>query len=241
MDISRYVDFDPAELGVKEKVRGIVMKQLCQQYQGEALKAAIKDNIDVLIPKHIVVDDIFSSVNYLNCLAHGIGEPDDIDHLGNRRVRCVGELLQNQFRIGFSRMERVIRERMTLQDLDIVTPQSLINIRPVTAAIKEFFGSSPLSQFMDQTNPLAELTHKRRMSALGPGGLSRERASFDVRDVHYKPLRPPLPHRDSRRPQHRPYKLPGPPMPEPMSTASLWPPTGRWRRAPAASPTRWTT
>ena len=185
VDISRYVDFDPAELGVKEKVRGIVMKQLCQQYQGEALKAAIKDNIDVLIPKHIVVDDIFSSVNYLNCLAHGIGEPDDIDHLGNRRVRCVGELLQNQFRIGFSRMERVIRERMTLQDLDIVTPQSLINIRPVTAAIKEFFGSSPLSQFMDQTNPLAELTHKRRMSALGPGGLSRERASFDVRDVHY--------------------------------------------------------
>ena len=185
VDISRYVDFDPAELGIKEKVRGIVMKQLCDQFQGEALKDAIRDNIDVLIPKHIVVDDIFSSVNYLNCLAHGIGEPDDIDHLGNRRVRCVGELLQNQFRIGFSRMERVIRERMTLQDLDIVTPQSLINIRPVTAAIKEFFGSSPLSQFMDQTNPLAELTHKRRMSALGPGGLSRERASFDVRDVHY--------------------------------------------------------
>ena len=185
VDISRFVDFDPAELGIKEKVRGIVMKQLCEQYQGEALKDAIRDNIDVLIPKHIVVDDIFSSVNYLNCLAHGIGEPDDIDHLGNRRVRCVGELLQNQFRIGFSRMERVIRERMTLQDLDIVTPQSLINIRPVTAAIKEFFGSSPLSQFMDQTNPLAELTHKRRMSALGPGGLSRERASFDVRDVHY--------------------------------------------------------
>ena len=120
VDISRYVDFDPAELGIKEKVRGIVMKQLCEQYQGEALKDAIRDNIDVLIPKHIVVDDIFSSVNYLNCLAHGIGEPDDIDHLGNRRVRCVGELLQNQFRIGFSRMERVIRERMTLQDLDIV-------------------------------------------------------------------------------------------------------------------------
>ena len=128
---------------------------------------------------------MFASVNYLCCLAHGIGEPDDIDHLGNRRVRSVGELLQNQFRIGFSRMERVIRERMTLQDLDVVTPQSLINIRPVTASIKEFFGSSPLSQFMDQTNPLAELTHKRRISALGPGGLSRERASFDVRDVHY--------------------------------------------------------
>ncbi len=185
VDISRYIDFDPAEVGVREKVRGIVMKQLTEQYQGEALKDAIRENIEILIPKHIVADDIFASVNYLNCLAHGIGEADDIDHLGNRRVRCVGELLQNQFRIGFSRMERVIRERMTLQDPDSVTPQSLINIRPVTAAIKEFFGSSPLSQFMDQTNPLAELTHKRRMSALGPGGLSRERASFDVRDVHY--------------------------------------------------------
>ena len=179
------VDIDPEELGIKEKVRGIVLKSLMEQYEGEALKEAILENIDLLIPKHIVVDDIFASVNYLNCLACGIGEKDDIDHLGNRRVRCVGELLQNQFRIGFSRMERVIRERMTLQDLDIVTPQSLINIRPVTAAIKEFFGSSPLSQFMDQTNPLSELTHKRRMSALGPGGLSRERASFDVRDVHY--------------------------------------------------------
>ena len=185
VNLGSYVDFDPAEVGVKEKVRGIVLRQLMEQYQGEALKDAIRENIDILIPKHIVNDDIFSSVNYLNCLAHGIGSPDDIDHLGNRRVRCVGELLQNQFRIGFSRMERVIRERMTLQDLDIVTPQSLINIRPVTASIKEFFGSSPLSQFMDQTNPLAELTHKRRMSALGPGGLSRERASFDVRDVHY--------------------------------------------------------
>ena len=185
VDLARYVDFDPKEIGVREKVRGIVLKQLMEQYQGDALKSAIKEYIEILVPRHIVVDDMFSSVNYLNCLAHGIGEADDIDHLGNRRVRCVGELLQNQFRIGFSRMERVIRERMTLQDLDIVTPQSLINIRPVTAAIKEFFGSSPLSQFMDQTNPLAELTHKRRMSALGPGGLSRERASFDVRDVHY--------------------------------------------------------
>lgn len=163
------VDIDPEELGIKEKVRGIVLKSLMEQYSGDALKEAILENIDVLIPKHIVVDDMFASVNYLNCLAYGIGEKDDIDHLGNRRVRCVGELLQNQFRIGFSRMERVIRERMTLQDLDIVTPQSLINIRPVTAAIKEFFGSSPLSQFMDQTNPLSELTHKRRMSALGPG------------------------------------------------------------------------
>ncbi len=185
VDIRRFIDFDPAELGIKEKVHGLVIKQLCQQFSGEALKDAVKENIDLLIPKHITVDDIFASVNYLNCLARGIGGADDIDHLGNRRVRCVGELLQNQFRIGFSRMERVIRERMTLQDLDVVTPQSLINIRPVTAAIKEFFGSSPLSQFMDQTNPLSELTHKRRMSALGPGGLSRERASFDVRDVHY--------------------------------------------------------
>ena len=185
VNMGRYVDFDPAEVGVKEKVRGNVLNVLLAQFEGDALKDAIREHIDELIPKHIVVDDMFSSVNYLCCLAHGIGNKDDIDHLGNRRVRCVGELLQNQFRIGFSRMERVIRERMTLQDLDVVTPQSLINIRPVTAAIKEFFGSSPLSQFMDQTNPLAELTHKRRMSALGPGGLSRERASFDVRDVHY--------------------------------------------------------
>ena len=183
--MSHFVDFDPEELGVHEKVRYIILSRLMEQYEGETLKDAIRENLDLLIPKHIIVDDIFASVNYLCCLAHGVGTSDDIDHLGNRRVRCVGELLQNQFRIGFSRMERVIRERMTLQDLDIVTPQSLINIRPVTAAVKEFFGSSPLSQFMDQTNPLAELTHKRRMSALGPGGLSRERASFDVRDVHY--------------------------------------------------------
>ena len=161
------------------------MRQLVNQYEGDALKRAIRENLDILIPKHIVVDDVFASVNFLCNLAHGVGYQDDIDHLGNRRVRSVGELLQNQFRIGFARMERVIRERMTLQDMDIVTPQSLINIRPVTAAIKEFFGSSPLSQFMDQTNPLSEVTHKRRMSALGPGGLSRERASFDVRDVHY--------------------------------------------------------
>ncbi len=185
VNMEHFVSFDPKELGVKEKVRGILLRELMDQYEGEALKDAIRLHMDELVPKHIIADDIFASVNYLNCLAHGIGEPDDIDHLGNRRVRCVGELLQNQFRIGFARMERVIRERMTLQDLDIVTPQSLINIRPVTAAIKEFFGSSPLSQFMDQTNPLSELTHKRRMSALGPGGLSRERASFDVRDVHY--------------------------------------------------------
>jgi DNA-directed RNA polymerase subunit beta len=184
--LDHFVDFDPeAELGIKERVRFVVLKKLLEEYSGQELRDAIRDHIDDLIPKHIIPDDIFASVNYLCGLAHNIGEPDDIDHLGNRRMRSVGELLQNQFRVGFSRMERVIRERMTLQDLDIITPQSLINIRPVTAAIKEFFGSSPLSQFMDQTNPLAELTHKRRLSALGPGGLSRERASFDVRDVHY--------------------------------------------------------
>ncbi|NLA87162.1 MAG: DNA-directed RNA polymerase subunit beta, partial [Clostridiales bacterium] len=185
VDIKNFVDIDTEELGITEKVRFIVLTRLMDKYQGEELKSAIRENIDNLIPKHIIPDDVFASVNYLNCMSYGIGEPDDIDHLGNRRMRSVGELLQNQFRVGFSRMERVIRERMTLQDLDIVTPQSLINIRPVTAAMKEFFGSSPLSQFMDQTNPLAELTHKRRMSALGPGGLSRERANFDVRDVHY--------------------------------------------------------
>ena len=185
VDMSSFVDFDPEEVGVTERVRVSVLKELLEQYSGEELKKAVADRLDDLLPKHITVDDILASVNYLNCLAHGVGNKDDIDHLGNRRLRCVGELLQNQFRIGFTRMERVIRERMTIQDQDTVTPQSLINIRPITAAIKEFFGSSPLSQFMDQTNPLAELTHKRRISALGPGGLSRERASFDVRDVHY--------------------------------------------------------
>ena len=149
VEMAHYVDFDPKELGIKEKVRGVLLRELMEQFSGDALKDAIREHIEDLIPKHIIADDIFASVNYLTCLAHGIGEPDDIDHLGNRRVRCVGELLQNQFRIGFARMERVIRERMTLQDLDIVTPQSLINIRPVTAAIKEFFGSSPLSQFME--------------------------------------------------------------------------------------------
>ncbi len=187
VDMSKYVNFDPEECGVTERVRISVLKELLEEYvdDEEGMKAAIRTRLDDLMPKHIIVDDMLASVNYLTGLACGVGHKDDIDHLGNRRLRCVGELLQNQFRIGFSRMERVIRERMTIQDLDIVTPQSLINIRPVTAAIKEFFGSSPLSQFMDQTNPLAELTHKRRISALGPGGLSRERASFDVRDVHY--------------------------------------------------------
>ena len=185
-DLSHYVDFDPlAECGIKERVRFDVLQELLGQYSGEELMEQCRLHADDLVPKHIIVDDILASINYMNALAHGLVNKDDIDHLGNRRLRCVGELLQNQFRIGFSRMERVIRERMTIQDLDIVTPQSLINIRPVTAAIKEFFGSSPLSQFMDQTNPLAELTHKRRLSALGPGGLSRERASMEVRDVHY--------------------------------------------------------
>ena len=190
VDMSKFVDFDPAKAGVTEKVCRRVLQELLDKREADALGEEdffdlIRDRMDELVPKHITVDDIMASINYLNCLAFGVGAPDDIDHLGNRRLRCVGELLQNQFRIGFTRMERVIRERMTIQDLDIVTPQSLINIRPVTAAIKEFFGSSPLSQFMDQTNPLAELTHKRRLSALGPGGLSRDRASFDVRDVHY--------------------------------------------------------
>ena len=190
VDMKNFVDFDPADAGVTEKVCGKVLRELLDKREADGLNQEdffelIHDNMDALVPKHITVDDIMASINYLNCLAFGVGSPDDIDHLGNRRLRCVGELLQNQFRIGFTRMERVIRERMTIQDLDIVTPQSLINIRPVTAAIKEFFGSSPLSQFMDQTNPLAELTHKRRLSALGPGGLSRDRASFDVRDIHY--------------------------------------------------------
>ena len=189
VDISKYVDFDARKLcGVKEKVRFSILSEILESCDGEKeLKNAIRNRIDELIPKHIIVDDIFASINYMICLSNGIGVTDDIDHLGNRRIRSVGELLQNQVRIGFSRLERVIRERMTLQaqDLEVITPNALINIRPIIAAIKEFFGSSPLSQFMDQTNPLSELTHKRRLSALGPGGLSRDRAGFEVRDVHY--------------------------------------------------------
>ena len=173
------------KLGIPERVRFSLLRELMEKYEGDELLDAIRERAEELVPKHIIPDDILASINNMTGLYNHIGTIDDIDHLGNRRLRSVGELLQNQFRIGFSRMERVIRERMTIQDLDIVTPQSLINIRPVTAAIKEFFGSSPLSQFMDQTNPLAELTHKRRMSALGPGGLSRDRANFEVRDVHY--------------------------------------------------------
>ncbi len=186
VDMAGFVNFDPAEYGIKEKVCFKVLKEMVETLGADGdWKTAIAERMNDLIPNHITVEDIMASINYLNCVAMGVGIPDDIDHLGNRRLRCVGELLQNQFRIGFSRLERVIRERMTVQDLDSVTPQTLINIRPVTAVIKEFFGSSPLSQFMDQNNPLAELTHKRRLSALGPGGLSRDRASFDVRDIHY--------------------------------------------------------
>lgn len=178
--------FSLEELGLKEKVYYPVMKELVETYEDpEELKEAIKERIRDISPKHILKEDIIASINYEFNLFDGVGSTDDIDHLGNRRLRSVGELLQNQFRIGLSRMERVVRERMTIQDIDVATPQALINIRPVVAAIKEFFGSSQLSQFMDQTNPLAELTHKRRMSALGPGGLSRDRAGVEVRDVHH--------------------------------------------------------
>ena len=185
VDMAKFVDFDPAQYGIKEKVSFSVLREMLETVPADGWEEAIEARRSDLIPMHITRDDILASINYLCCMVQGAGTKDDIDHLGNRRLRCVGELLQNQFRVGFTRLERVIRERMTVQDLDVVTPQSLINIRPVTAVIKEFFGSSPLSQFMNQNNPLAELTHKRRLSALGPGGLSRERASFDVRDIHY--------------------------------------------------------
>ncbi len=188
VDLGGFVSFDPAEVEINEKVNFAVLQDILSAAQTEKeIKEQLIARYTELVPKHITVDDILASINYMCNLAHGIGHVDDIDHLGNRRIRSVGELLQNQFRIGFARMDRNIRERMTLQaqETENITPQSLINIRPVVAAIKEFFGSSPLSQFMDQTNPLAELTHKRRMSALGPGGLSRDRAGFEVRDVHY--------------------------------------------------------
>lgn len=193
VDIGEYVPMlteeELEEVGINEKVRFEVLREVLDKCGDDksALLEELAARCDDLIPKHITIDDIFATINYLNCIGHGVGTTDDIDHLGNRRIRSVGELLQNQFRIGFSRMERVVKERMTLQaqEPDKVTPAALINIRPVMAAIKEFFGSSPLSQFMDQTNPLSELTHKRRLSALGPGGLSRDRAGFEVRDVHY--------------------------------------------------------
>ena len=187
VDINAYVDFDCTELGINEKVSFKALKEVLEDSENEEeLKENIKLKADDLVPKHITIDDIIATVSYFLNLCEGVGTVDDIDHLGNRRIRSVGELLQNQFRIGFTRMERVIRERMNIQSqgTEVVTPTALINIRPITAAIREFFGSSPLSQFMDQNNPLAELTHKRRLQ-LGPGGLSRDRAGFEVRDVHY--------------------------------------------------------
>ncbi len=186
VNLRAFCDFDVSDTGIKEKVKYDVLKEILEANRTpEEIKRALKERADELVPKHITREDIIASVNYLFNLNHGVGTTDDIDHLGNRRLRSVGELLQNQFRIGLARMERVVKERMTIQDLDVATPQNLINIRPVVAAIKEFFGSSQLSQFMDQPNPLAELAHKRRLSALGPGGLSRERAGFEVRDVHH--------------------------------------------------------
>ena len=185
VDLNAFVDCNKAELGITEEVYYPLLKELMDTYTGEELLAEIKRNVSELIPKHITKEDILASINYNIHIEYGIGNFDDIDHLGNRRIRAVGELLQNQYRIGLSRMERVVRERMSTQDLESISPQSLINIKPVTAAVKEFFGSSQLSQFMDQHNPLGELTHKRRLSALGPGGLSRDRAGFEVRDVHY--------------------------------------------------------
>ena len=183
VDLSKFVDLK--DFKVKEYVNYEILKNILENTNKKDLEKVIKERIDELVPKHITTEDILSSVNYVLTLQHGIGKVDDIDHLGNRRIRSVGELLQNQFRIGLTRLERVVRERMTIQDLDVVTPQTLINTKPITSSIREFFGSSQLSQFMDQTNPLSELTHKRRISALGPGGLSRERAGFEVRDVHY--------------------------------------------------------
>ncbi len=188
VDLSHYVDYNPRDYGINEMVCRDVLNEILEQFpdvNSDGFKNALQERRDELIPKHIRIDDIIASMSYVLNLGCGVGSVDDIDHLGNRRLRSVGELLQNQFRIGLSRMERVVRERMTIQDLDVITPQTLINIRPVTSAVKEFFGSSQLSQFMDQINPLSELTHKRRLSALGPGGLSRERAGFEVRDVHH--------------------------------------------------------
>ncbi|MBR2055415.1 MAG: DNA-directed RNA polymerase subunit beta, partial [Clostridia bacterium] len=185
VDASAYLPFDPKEAGILEMVHKPTLDKVMEGVAEEDLKRVIAENVYDLVPKHIIIDDIVASVSYLLGLPYGVGVTDDIDHLGNRRLRSVGELLQNQVRIGLSRLERVVRERMAIQDSNDVKPNDLINIRPVSAAIKEFFGSSQLSQFMDQPNPLAELTHKRRLSALGPGGLNRDRASMEVRDVHY--------------------------------------------------------
>ncbi len=185
VDIHSYVDTEKLGIKIKELVNYEVLKNILDNTEEKDLKKVIEEREEELVPKHIVTEDMISSINYLLNLQYDLGKVDDIDHLGNRRIRCVGELLQNQFRIGLTRLERVVRERMTIQDLDVITPQTLINTKPITSSIREFFGSSQLSQFMDQTNPLSELTHKRRISALGPGGLSRERAGFEVRDVHY--------------------------------------------------------
>ncbi len=208
VDIKSHVKFDIDDLKIKEKVHYPTLKEILDECTTEEeIKEALKIRMRELIPKHILLDDIIASINYQFNLFSDVGTIDDIDHLGNRRIRSVGELLQNQVRIGLSRMERVIRERMTVQDMESITPQALVNIRPVSAAIKEFFGSSQLSQFMDQTNPLSELTHKRRLSALGPGGLSRERAGFEVRDVHHSHYGRMCPIRDSRGTKYRSYQL----------------------------------
>ena len=235
VDMSRFVSFDPKEYGINEKVRFSVLRELLDTVPEGGWAEAIAQRRDDLIPKHIIADDILASINYLCCVAAGVGTTDDIDHLGNRRLRCVGELLQNQLRVGFTRLERVIRERMTVQDLDSVTPQSLINIRPVTAVIREFFGSSPLSQFMDQNNPLAELTHKRRVSALGPGGLSRARASGTCTTAitaGCAPLR-------RRKVPTSASSITWPPLPRSTSTALWRLPSGRWTRRRASSPIRY--
>ena len=196
---------DLSKLHFKELVNYTVLKNIIDNTDEADLVKTIEEREEELVPKHITTEDMIASINYLLNLSHGLGKPDDIDHLSNRRIRCVGELLQNQFRIGLSRMERVVRERMTIQDLDVITPQTLINTKPITSSIREFFGSSQLSQFMDQTNPLSELTHKRRISALGPGGLTRERAGFEVRDIHYTHYGRLCPIRISRRTKHWTY------------------------------------
>ena len=225
-----FLSFDATECGINERVNFSELRAILDETSDvDEQRELLEKNRDRLISKTVTVDDIFASINYLNGLGHGVGTVDDIDHLGNRRIRSVGELLQNQFRIGFSRMERVIRERMTLQaqDMEVVTPQALINIRPVVASIKEFFGSSPLSQFMDQNNPLAELTHKRRLSALGPGGLSRDRAGFEVRDVHYSHYGRMCPIETPEGPNRS------------MSTALSKRRTARWTRPLALLPMKW--
>ena len=209
VDMKNFVSFDPKEIGINEKVKFSVLCEILDQAKDEKeIRELAENRRSELLPMTVCNEDLFSSINYLIGLFHNIGVSDDIDHLGNRRIRSIGELLQNQMRIGFTRMERSVKERMNMQNLDVVTPQNLINARLVIAAIREFFGSSPLSQFMDQPNPLAGLTHKRRLSALGPGGLTRDRAGFDVRDVHYTHYGRMCPV-ETPGPEHRTYFLPG--------------------------------